>query len=129
MIKRLVVCAVALGLASCAGTGRALSYGMDLADAKVLLGAAEFQIYVHPEDDTLLVQRSLKQIAGGQDSSVEFRAAGAQFIAPLGCQTASIQLLAAGTYEVAYTCPEGTDLRTTVASQRASLRAGASIQR
>lgn len=128
MTRWLLLGVLGASLASCGGTGRILSYGTDLADAKVLLGAAEFQVYVHPTDHSILVQRSLRQIAGGHDNPVEFRAAGAQFLAPVACETTGIALVAAGSFEITYRCPDGIDLPSVVASQRAALRGGASLR-
>lgn len=110
-------------LAGC-GTGRLLSYGGELADAKTRLGQAEFQIYVHPTDRTLLIQRSLGQIAGGIDQSVEFTAAARSFVAPLECTVGPAQLISAGSFEAPYECPAGVDLPQIVAQQRAALRGG-----
>ncbi|SFS42727.1 hypothetical protein [Brevundimonas viscosa] len=126
----LAVAAVCAALGGCAGTGRLFSYGVtQLADARVRLGEAEFQIYVHPSDPTLLIQRSLNQTGGGMGTIPEFEAAAGSFLAPVGCSPLATQLIAAGSYETTYRCPPGVDLIALVAAQRTDLREGAPLRR
>lgn len=129
MLRAMVALAGCLALAGCGGTGRMLSYGMELADAKVRLGEAEFQIYAHPSEPTLLVQRSLSQIGGGTGTVPEFAAAASKLIKPLDCAVTDAKQISAGTFEVTYSCPDGTDIRAAIASQRPNLRSGAPLRR
>lgn len=122
-IRAFVAAATCVALAGC-GTGRLLSYGGQLADGKTRLGQAEFQIYVHPSDQTILIQRSFGQIAGGIDHPHEFTAAAQQFVAPVGCTVQPSQQISAGSFEAAYRCPDDIDLPSLVAQQRSALRAG-----
>jgi len=121
---RIILAAVLCATLAACGTGRLLSYGGELADAKVRLGDAEFQVYVHPKDETLLVQRSLGQISGGQDLSFEFQAAAARFLASVECRAGNATSISAGSFEVPYECDAGVELPQLVAQQRAALRAG-----
>lgn len=119
-----VVCAAAC-LASCMSS-RLLSYGTELSDAVVRLGPAAFSVYVHPEDDTLLIQRGIGQ-ASAVDGVALIRIVGEQFLEPVDCDLGPIAPIASGSWEAKFACPAGTDLRALAANQRAALRAGQPI--
>ncbi len=113
-------------LAGC-GTGRLLSYGTELGDAVVRMGPAAFSVYVHPTDDTLLIQRGTAQTSAA-DGPVIIGLVADQFLAPTGCTSSSPTLLTAGSWEAGFQCPAGVDLRALAASQRVALRAAQPIQ-
>lgn len=118
--------ALCLTLGAC-GTGRLLSYGGQTSDATVRLGPATFRVYVHPQDDTLLVQRALSQTTTN-DSANLIGIVSDQFLAPVDCRREAPSLISAGSWEVPFTCPREVNLRALVAEQRDALKDGAPIQ-
>ena len=116
---------VALG--GCASS-RMLSYGMELGDAVVRLGPAAFSVYIHPQDDTLMIQRGTAQ-ANTVDSPQLIQIVGTTFLEPTGCSMSTPSLIGPGTWEAAYVCPPSIDLRQLAADQRATLRAGQPIHK
>lgn len=119
--------AAALTVAGC-GTGRLLSYGTQMSDAVVRMGPAAFSVYVHPKDDTLLIQRRVMQTTN-HDSAELIRIAGTQFVQPVGCSITEVRSIAAGSWEAGFACPPDVDLRALASEQRAQLQAGASLHR
>lgn len=121
--------AFTLALAAVMLTGcsaRLFTYGGDLADAMVRLGPASFSIYIHPNDDTLLIQRRMSQSVirdGAEMVSIVART----FVEPLGCTVGPTKELLAGTSEVQFTCPSNIDIRRLAQEQRAALSAGKPI--
>lgn len=140
MRNRFAACALALtvALGSCASVGRAMSYGSDLADAKVSVGARQFAVWVHDVDRTLLINRnngaSMGQgladgltfgAAGGLPAPL-FRAAADAVLSTMGCKALDVyQLGGQGvSWEATYECPDGVDPRKEVATRRDAWRAG-----
>ena len=125
-MRLIITTLLCLALAGC-GTGRLLSYGGQLSDASVRLGPAQFSVYVHPSDDTLLIQRAISQTSS-TDGAALIGIVAEQFLEPVGCTHGPAASIAAGSWEVPFDCPDSIDLRSLVADQRQNLRAGASIQ-
>jgi len=121
-----ITVAGALALSGCAGTGRLMSYGTDMADALVRMGPAAFSVYVHPADDTLMLQRRMSQTSNS-DGPALITIAAQTFLDPVGCTAGSATPLAPGTWEVPFTCPAAVDIRALAQQQRAALRAGTPI--
>ena len=117
---------VAAALAGCAGTGRMLSYGTELSDAVVRMGPAAFSVYIHPKEDTLLIQRRLSQTSG-HDGPQLITIAAQTFLDPIRCQAGSTRSLGPGSWETTFTCPASVDIRALAAAQRANLQAGTPI--
>lgn len=126
--QRMILAMVTGGalLSGCA-MGRLASYGSELADAQVNLGAAQFQLYIHPQDDTVLVQRSLNQTATNDPPAIA-DAAVSTLLAPAGCVTTSVSALSPGAFEVGFSCPPGIDIRRLAIEQRQALKAGQSLR-
>lgn len=126
------LCAVALGLSACASTGRLFSYGDHQAAALFIAPTGErLSVYVHPTDDVLLFQPRLGAgfLATGKEPIYAWRTAAEAFVKPAGCGISTVKLVAAGSWEAAYVCPAGVDLRRLIASQRAQLQQGVALQR
>lgn len=121
-----IALAGALALSGCAGTGRLMSYGTDMADALVRMGPAAFSVYVHPADDTLMLQRRMSQTSNS-DGPELIAIAAQTFLDPVRCTAGSAAALAPGTWEVPFTCPTGVDIRALAQQQRTALRAGTPI--
>lgn len=125
-MKKIVVAAMAaLALSGC-GAGRLLSYGGELSDAVVRMGPAAFSVYVHPKDDTLLIQRRMMQTSN-TDGPELIRIAASQFLAPVECTASNVALIGPGSWEASFACPLGVDLRSLVRDQRTALQAGAPL--
>ncbi|MET4683911.1 hypothetical protein [Brevundimonas faecalis] len=122
----LAAAAAVLILGGCASTGRLLSYGVELSDALLRMGHAQFSIYVHPKDDTLLIQRRVMQTSN-YDGQELIRIAAAQFLEPVDCTVTEVRLIAPGGWEAGFACPAGVDLRALVQQQRAALQTGAPL--
>lgn len=122
MRKILAVVTGALLLGGC-GTGRLLSYGGELSDAVVRMGPAAFSVYVHPTDDTLLIQRRIAQTSS-DDGAALIRIVATQFLAPVECSVGNVSLITFGSWEASFSCPPDVDLRALVQQQRAALSAG-----
>lgn len=138
-MKAAAIAAVCLGLAGCAGMGRTVSYGTERADAVTTIEGRRYNLYVHPTDDTILMQRPIATGAGqafvsgatmgianpGFDER-QWKAAAEHFVAPLKCEIGDVYLLGknSGTWEARFECPAGVDLRDMVIRQRGMLRQG-----
>lgn len=112
-------------LAGCAGMGRMLEYGGELADARHDFGGRTFSVYVHPTEDVLLVQGSVADSAATV-STTAIRLVAEDFVKPVRCEIGAPKLIAPGSYELPYSCST-VDLRRLVISQRASLQHGAAL--
>lgn len=98
-------------------------------------------MWVHPTEDVVLVQRSvggaLKDgfVSGLTYGLVDtdkdptlFKAAASWLVKPVGCQLTTIRAVDKATsYEMAYACPAGVDLRALVRAQTPTLRDGAPL--
>lgn len=141
-VRLMLVAGSAAALAGCASLGRMESYGNRLADAKTQVDGHAFSLWVHPTEDTIMVQRGMGGALGqGAISGLTFgavdtapmkpiwRRAAEWLTAPLGCSvTDAYSIDNKVTWEAPYACPAGVDLRKKVAEQRTSLRAGEPIK-
>lgn len=125
MKKAVLAALMAMALGGC-GAGRMLSYGSELSDAVVRMGPAAFSVYVHPKDDTLLIQRRVAQ-TGSNDGPELIRIVASQFLASVECSASNVAFIGPGSWEASFACPPGVDLRTLVRDQRTALQAGASL--
>lgn len=137
-VMTVAVCVGALALAGCgAGFARLGTYGNDRADAKTSVEGREYALHVHPEDNTLLIQRGFgaamgqSLVQGATFGAVNmsepmpvWRAAARWLLDPAGCEVVEIYQLEQISYEAVYRCPEGVDLRQMVTEQRERLRSG-----
>jgi hypothetical protein len=132
----------ALTLGGCVAVTRSASYGLELADAQPIIDGRPYRIYVHPYEDTILLQRPiLTGMAQGFVRGATFHTVGAgeaydpwkqaakEFLSPIGCEATDVYSLGgdAGTWEARFKCPPSVDLRALVKAQRAELRAGAPL--
>ncbi len=135
-ILMMLVAAFALG--GCASLDRMASYGNHFADAKVKVDGRGFNIWVHPVDNDLLIQRSLGAAMGQgfvegltfnslnlMEAKPVWKAAAEQITGPLGCTVTDAYTLDNRTsWEAPFTCPAGVDLRAIVHAERPELRLG-----
>lgn len=128
MKKLIVALILASGLAGCAGTGRMLSYGTELSDAVVRMGPAAFSVYIHPSENTLMLQRRISQTSNS-DGPQLIKIAAQTFLDPIGCTAGPASMLSAGTWESSFTCPSDINIRALAQQQRTALQAGAPIHR
>ena len=105
--------------------GRTLEYGMELADAHPDLGGRRLSLYVHPREDTILIQAEIAQQSESQlwDYGV-WRGAAYWLVHPVGCTVGDPYPVAAGTLEVRFQCPPGVNIRELVARNRSTLQQG-----
>lgn len=116
-----------------------MTYGTELADAKVRVGHREYAIYFHPTDSTIMIQRGFGASMG--QSVVEglslgavdmsepapiWRAAGDAVLHELGCRTVDVYTIDNDiTWEASYTCKNGSRVSDeAVAENRSRWRAG-----
>lgn len=136
-MRAVVVILLASLVVGCASMSRTASFGATrLADAKVEFEGHKFNVWVHPKDNSLLVTVTLGgSIATGLVSGLTgnniqlpkpyWRGAAEKITGPLGCTISDLWSVDNATsWEVAYMCPPGTDLRAVVMGQRARLRRG-----
>lgn len=128
MRKAILATLMASALAGCAGTGRMLSYGTELSDAVVRMGPAAFSVYIHPSENTLMLQRRISQTSNS-DGPQLIKIAAQTFLDPIGCRAGPASMLSAGTWETSFTCPSDIDIRALAQQQRAALQGGAPIHR
>lgn len=142
-MKRLIAAACILGVTGCASMQRAASYSSDgqiTFDGRLTVDGRVMSLSIHPQDDTLLVQRGIGDSAaagalqgitfglarGWKPDPRKIDAALASFLQPAGCTTSpSYEMGATDTsYEARFSCPAGVDLRVLMANQRDALRRG-----
>ncbi|HEY5070525.1 MAG TPA: hypothetical protein VII63_00695 [Caulobacteraceae bacterium] len=129
----LVLLVAALAVAFDTSAASLLSYGWKLSDATVVLGPITFRIYVHPTENTLLIQPAMKNV--GQAAShlplAKWRQVAEAFVSPIGCGISDVRSVTkmGATWEAAYLCPPGVDLRALVKAQRVELQRGAALHR
>lgn len=144
MISRTVfgLAILVAGLSGCAAVSRSASYGMELADAQPVVDGRAYRIYVHPQDETMLIQRPVMtslgksfvtgatlHIANPGAAYGPWKQAADAFLAPVGCKATDVYSLGGDTqtWEAKFQCPPGVDLRKLVRDERQSLRAGAPL--
>ena len=137
-MKRVIgVLGAALLLSGCTTFSRLTSYGGELADAHVTVVGHGYSVYVHPQDDTLLIQRrfapGLMQSFGqgltmGAAKFTEampyWRSAARAVLDEAGCEVGDVYLLDDRSWEARFTCPPGADIRRMAVERRAAWRAG-----
>lgn len=125
-------------LGGCANFARTLSYGTDWADAIYSVQGQRFEMYAHETDPTLLLTVSIGNaaaqgaiqgvtlgIAETSPAYQRWKAAAQWVVAPVGCTVEDLRPLdMETTWEFAYRCPPGVDLRALIAAQREQLRNG-----
>jgi hypothetical protein len=131
--------AVAMALSGCASVSHALDYGdLRLADAKFETEHREFSLWLHPEQDTALiegrlvdnaVQGSTRWATGGlwniRTPYAGWREGARTFLQPVGCEVLEMTPYKTdAVWEFRYRCPQGVDLRALVHAQRGDLRDG-----
>lgn len=138
----IAVILVALPLAGCgAGFTRLTTYGGELADARTSVDGRNYSLYVHPSDDTILIQRGFGAAMG--QAMVEgltlnavnmtepkpvWRRAAEWLTDPAGCVVDDVYPLENISWEAPFTCPDDVDLRALVAAQRDTLREGVPLR-
>ena len=125
MKQVIAIVAACVALAGCAGMGRMLEYGSELADARHNFGGRTFSIYVHPTEDVLLVQGSVTD-SHATVSATAIRLVAEDFVKPVRCKIGTPTLIAPASYELPYSCSSA-DLRRIMISQRASLQQGTTL--
>ena len=116
---------LATTVAGCAGMSRINSYGFETADARHNFGGRTFSVYVHPTEDTLLIQPSIADMQASVSDTV-MRLALEDFIKPTDCRITAPVVIAGGSWEAHYTCKTA-DLRRLIQTQKASLVAGSTL--
>lgn len=125
-------------LTGCATSGRLMSYGTELADAKFTSDGRGYSAWVHPKDPTILLERPMGVSVGkgfvsgltvglisGDAPYATWESAFKKFVEPTGCKVDRITALDPKmAWEGDYTCPPGVELRALVSAQREALRAG-----
>lgn len=120
-MTRLITCLLLAALvAGCASMTRLNSYGARMSDARVHVGRAGFAIWVHPVDDTIVVQERLGgALAGAIGEGLTFNAidtspadvvsrhAAAAYLGHFGCRVVDSWRLEDISYEVRFACPDG----------------------
>jgi hypothetical protein len=138
MAKRTLIFAALAILGACASTWHTLSYD-GLSDADVWVGESRYQVWFHPSDQTVLVQRGapahmtqaiLQNVTiYGQDTSpgiLWWGAAANAVLRPIGCY-ATEATGADQMREVHYVCPQPVDVAAQVATHRAEWQRGVRV--
>lgn len=131
--------AAAMGLGGCASMQRLTSYsdGNLTADAQVWVQGRPMNVSMHPRDQTMLAQMTVADSAtAGMIRGATFGLAGGfkpdprevdraltRFVGPTGCAVTPVQEIGHDSisFEAAYSCPAGVDLRAIVKAQHAAL--------
>jgi hypothetical protein len=139
MSGRFLAVAVAVVLlAGCAGFNRILSYGNGWADGMYNAQGKRFEVWMHPKDNTILLNGSIGNAFGkglasgatfglaGRDPNYSTWMAGAKaLLDPVGCKVLDLRPLQVQTsWEFDFDCPPGVDLRRLMREQREALRDG-----
>jgi hypothetical protein len=138
MVKRTLTIAVLALLTACASTWHTLSYD-GMPDADVWVGEDRYQVWFHPSDQTVLVQRGAPMhfadllaqnvTVYAQNSSpgiLWWGAAANAVLRPIGCYATEVTG-ADQMREVQYTCPQPVDVGAQVASHRAEWQGGVRV--
>jgi hypothetical protein len=126
-------------LTACASAQRTLSYDAGWPDADVMVGQQRYQVWFHPSDHTVLVQRGDPRPLGqllaenltiySQDRSAGiliWGAAANAVLNPIGC--AATEVTGADQMrEIAYQCQPQVNVVTEVAQRRAEWRRGVRV--
>jgi hypothetical protein len=132
-LPRIAAAVLAASVASNASAASLLSYGWGLSDATVTVGSHTFRIYVHPRDDTLLIQAAMKDMGANPSKWLlrEWRTAAETLVTPVGCGISEVRAMArmGASWEATYVCPPGVDLRALIKAQRHDLQQGAQLHR
>lgn len=138
------VCLAAISLAGCAAVSRSASYGMELADAQPIVDGKAYRLYIHPREDTILMQRPMLTgmgqgaVRGATFGLVQageaydpWKRAAVEFLHPVGCEVTDVYPLGGqtGTWEARFKCPADVDIRALAAAERSELRAGGSLHK
>lgn len=137
-MRTIAIVATAVLLSGCgAGFSRLGTYGNEMADAKTRVGNREFSLYVHPTDDTILVQRGFGAAMGQsvlegatfgainmQEPKPIWKAAAEWLASPLNCTVTDAYELERISWEAPFECPVGVSLREAVTRNRETLRQG-----
>lgn len=129
---------VAAALSGCgAGFARLGTYGGERADALTEVDGRKYSLFVHPADDTVLIQRGLgaalgQAVAEGatfgavsmQEPKPVWRRAADWLLNPVGCMTTDVYELERISWEAPFVCPQGVDIRKLVQDNRSTLREG-----
>ena len=135
----LLVSLFALG--ACATAQRTLSYSGGYPDADVFVGNQRFQLWFHPRDQTILVQRGDPQPLGSllaQNATIYandatlgpfwWGAAANAVLTEIGCYGAQVSAEDRSQLrEVTYTCPHPVDVGPQVAQHREEWRRGVHV--
>ncbi len=110
----ILICGLMLG---CAGFSRMMEYGSRLSDARVRIGDAGYKVWVHPDDDAILIQEFFgNAFAGAFAEGFTFgavetspplpipRTAAAIYLAQFGCSVTDIYTLEDITSEARFAC-------------------------
>lgn len=111
-----------------AAAANLLSY--TIAAAKLRIEGRTFRVTVHPKQNLILLQASIGESFSGGRADLwpvgTWRAAAEAMVTPIGCGISEVKVLSkiGGSWEAAYVCPEGVDLRLIYLAQRKQLDKG-----
>jgi hypothetical protein len=139
-MRRTVIAALAASmLVSACGTGfnRLTTYTQRQPDARTTVDGKGYNLFVHPIDDTILVQRGVGAALGQsfvegatfgavkmQEPMPLWRRAAEWLANPVGCTISEIYELERISWEAPFSCPAGVDLRKEVEQNHDTLRQG-----
>lgn len=119
-MRALLILVSVLAVGGCAANSRLSSYGMRFADAKVYVGRAGYAVWVHPEDDTIIIQEQMGGAVAGSffegltlgaantAPPITFpRLAGSVFLAQFECRPIDVYQLEDISTEMRFDCPDG----------------------
>lgn len=136
--KITIVAIAALSVSAC-GTGfnRLTTYTQKAPDARTEVDGKGYNLFVHPVDDTILVQRGVGAAMGQsfvegatfgivslQEPMPIWRRAAEWLVAPVGCTISEIYELERISWEAPFACPDDVDLRQQVRDHQSTLREG-----
>jgi len=128
MRRAVVGACLAACLASTAAASSLFDYGWGMADARIPMNDAAFNIWIAPHRPTFLIEPAMKTVMGGGGHFPDpvWRTVAEAFVQPIGCGISEVRPLSrmGAAWEATYVCPGDVDLIHLVREQRDALKRG-----
>ena len=108
-----------------------LDYGWGMADARIPMGNAAFNIWMAPHRSTFLIEPAMKTVlgGGGHYPDAVWRTVAEAFVQSVGCGISDVRPLSkmGAAWEATYVCPASVNLIALARAQRDALKHGARL--